>query len=508
MSMLNSWTPLWNKRETLNKIWLSVHWKKKVTKAHVIDCNLDKAIEDIIASPQMIGLRVSGSLLLGVAQIFSRKANYLLTDCSHALETLKLSFRPDAPNVNIDLFDEGLESTKEIPLGEDFTLFPHSSDINMPVENYSQHQSFPHEITMNEFSEMSQCHQVGQVDIGLELLGQPQDSFGDEGAGLDGCLDFLMNSSTHPDFTNFSPMEIPSEIPEDSSINNQHDVNGRDPTEEESLDQFNPEQPTFFLPPVPYTSRGRTKRKLIVDQMTTLSDKFMQKMLDDDSDLLVPLTMAPPWQLMYWEENGIAAKLLTGLCSDFAGGIVEAFPEHVFQVAYDDTLTTQQEEDCEVFRNSSPLNTDSLKDPHTEHELMDVLSSSGHQSDTEITPDEHVLDRSYPELPSEDSMFVHQSHKKQQSQSLLESQNLQGQKIVNKQAHRLLKFLQCSGNTSFSLRELCSGHNRLQSARTFLCLLFLQKERAVVLHQSDPYLDISFTAGPEFFTRDHKSKEV
>ncbi|XP_061626429.1 double-strand-break repair protein rad21-like protein 1 isoform X4 [Phyllopteryx taeniolatus] len=476
--MLNCWTPLSNKWETLNKIWLSVHWKHKVTKAHVIDCNLDTAIEDIISSPQIIGLRISGSLLLGAAQIFSRKAKYLLTDCSHALDKLKLSFRPEAPEEKNDLSYEGLESTlKEIPLSEDFFFLPHSSDFNMPIECFSQHQSLPQEITMNEYTDMSQCHKVGHLDISLEILGQPQDSFGDEGAGLDRCLDFLINSSTHPDFTNISPVGIPNEMPENSSINNQH-ASG---------------------------NKRRRKRKLIVDQMTSLSDKVMRKQLSDDSDLLATIMMAPPTrQLMCWKENGTAVKLLARPCSNvIPSEIEEAFPKDVIRVTYEEVAVMQQD-DCEAHSNMSPLSTESLKDSSTEHKLTDVLYSSDNQSDLEITLDEHILDRSYPELPSEDSMFVHPSHKEKHSQSLLGSQNLGELQTINKRAHRLLKFLQCCSDTSFCLGALCSGHTCLQMARAFQCLLFLQKERAVSLHQSEPYQDIFFTAGPEFFTLEKK----
>ncbi|XP_061626419.1 double-strand-break repair protein rad21-like protein 1 isoform X3 [Phyllopteryx taeniolatus] len=497
--MLNCWTPLSNKWETLNKIWLSVHWKHKVTKAHVIDCNLDTAIEDIISSPQIIGLRISGSLLLGAAQIFSRKAKYLLTDCSHALDKLKLSFRPEAPEEKNDLSYEGLESTlKEIPLSEDFFFLPHSSDFNMPIECFSQHQSLPQEITMNEYTDMSQCHKVGHLDISLEILGQPQDSFGDEGAGLDRCLDFLINSSTHPDFTNISPVGIPNEMPENSSINNQHDipsgcssdVNRRDPTEEESLNQSSHEQPTFVLLPVPDTSSGnkrRRKRKLIVDQMTSLSDKVMRKQLSDDSDLLATIMMAPPTrQLMCWKENGTAVKLLARPCSNvIPSEIEEAFPKDVIRVTYEEVAVMQQD-DCEAHSNMSPLSTESLKDSSTEHKLTDVLYSSDNQSDLEITLDEHILDRSYPELPSEDSMFVHPSHKEKHSQSLLGSQNLGELQTINKRAHRLLKFLQDTpacrwperSSVSFSCRRngpsVCT---RVNHTRTSFSPLVLNSSR-------------------------------
>lgn len=41
-----------------------------------------------------IGLRTSGHLLVGVVRIYSRKAKYLLADCSEALIKVKNAFRP------------------------------------------------------------------------------------------------------------------------------------------------------------------------------------------------------------------------------------------------------------------------------------------------------------------------------------------------------------------------------------------------------------------------------
>lgn len=43
-----------SKRAPLSKIWLAAHWERKLTKAHVFECNLETTIEDII-SPKVSG---------------------------------------------------------------------------------------------------------------------------------------------------------------------------------------------------------------------------------------------------------------------------------------------------------------------------------------------------------------------------------------------------------------------------------------------------------------------
>lgn len=38
-----------NKRGPLAKIWLAAHWEKKLTKAHIFECNLETTVENIIS---------------------------------------------------------------------------------------------------------------------------------------------------------------------------------------------------------------------------------------------------------------------------------------------------------------------------------------------------------------------------------------------------------------------------------------------------------------------------
>uniref|UniRef100_A0A665T7R0 Rad21/Rec8-like protein N-terminal domain-containing protein n=1 Tax=Echeneis naucrates TaxID=173247 RepID=A0A665T7R0_ECHNA len=119
-----------SKRGSLAKIWLAAHWERKLTKAHVFECNLEATIRDIISPKMKMGLRTSGHLLLGVVRIYSRKAKYLLIDCNDALLKIKLAFRPG----QTDLPEEGLEATvTAITLSEDFSAF----DTQLPSLRYS-----------------------------------------------------------------------------------------------------------------------------------------------------------------------------------------------------------------------------------------------------------------------------------------------------------------------------------------------------------------------------------
>lgn len=111
-----------SKRGPLAKIWLAAHWDKKLTKAHVFECNLESSVESIISpkvtsafhslraviftgkfkykalvitlSQVKMALRTSGHLLLGVVRIYHRKAKYLLADCNEAFIKIKMAFRP------------------------------------------------------------------------------------------------------------------------------------------------------------------------------------------------------------------------------------------------------------------------------------------------------------------------------------------------------------------------------------------------------------------------------
>lgn len=46
-----------------------------------------------------MALRLTSNLLLGVVRVYSRKARYLLSDCSDAVSKIKLAFRVVQVNI-------------------------------------------------------------------------------------------------------------------------------------------------------------------------------------------------------------------------------------------------------------------------------------------------------------------------------------------------------------------------------------------------------------------------
>lgn len=84
---------LLQKTGPLARVWLSANMERKLSKTHILQSNLQNSVEAIIAPDQApMALRLSGQLLLGVVRIYSRKARYLLDDCSEALLKIKMVY--------------------------------------------------------------------------------------------------------------------------------------------------------------------------------------------------------------------------------------------------------------------------------------------------------------------------------------------------------------------------------------------------------------------------------
>ncbi|XP_063759909.1 double-strand-break repair protein rad21-like protein 1 isoform X2 [Eleginops maclovinus] len=478
-----------SKRGPLAKIWLAAHWEKKLTKAHIFECNLETTISDII-SPQMnIGLRTSGHLLVGVVKIYSRKTKYLLADCSDALVKIRMAFRPG----QTDLPEEALEATvKAITLNENFSEFntqlPHPSNIDVD-DHFSLNQCRSEDITLKE-------------DLGNNFMNLVD-------------FDFLANYSDNPESLDLLPEE-----PQISTLKNQQGSDITEvatPTLNEITLLANQEE-GFALDPVTVTpnsekKRGKRKRRLVVDQTKELSNESLGEQLSNSSDLVAPLDMAPPTrQLMQWKESGGVDKLFELPCSTIAAPqIKKLFARTIFQMKH------VVHQDVEVMREDGQeaqrdITTDvsgvySSIDLETTHnrDLTDLDHTT--ENYLELHEEGNMSEFTHPELPSEDSMFVHPSYLQLetqstsfQTQSLLDSQDFEERKMI-RHTQKLLDTLktQSSMSSRFSLQALCEGGSRFQAATTFFCLLLLKKQKAIVLQQSGPYHDIIASPGPAFY---------
>ncbi|CAO2578356.1 Double-strand-break repair protein rad21-like protein 1 [Lemmus lemmus] len=345
---------LMSKRGPLAKIWLAAHWEKKLTKAHVFECNLEITIQKILSPKVKIALRTSGHLLLGVVRIYNRKAKYLLADCSEAFLKMKMTFRPGL----VDLPKENFEAAyNTITLPEEFHDFDiyNMNDIDVS-ESLAQNQSKPEEITLREeysndllfqaesfgsepeilrrqnlfdvsmlmnSSGLVVEHSSGSLIEEKSLFFDNGDGFGDEGAAGEMIDNLLQDENTllediHSNKETSLPLELPS-----SMIVEPGNSDDQCLPEDEKVDEttLSNEEEGFTLDPIDGLDiaerRRNKKRRLLIDPVKEISSKTMHKQLTSFVDTLMVLDLAPPTQrLMMWKKRGGVDTLLSTATQD------------------------------------------------------------------------------------------------------------------------------------------------------------------------------------------------
>uniref|UniRef100_A0A668ABJ8 RAD21 cohesin complex component a n=1 Tax=Myripristis murdjan TaxID=586833 RepID=A0A668ABJ8_9TELE len=342
-----------SKRGPLAKIWLAAHWDKKLTKAHVFECNLESSVESIISPKVKMALRTSGHLLLGVVRIYHRKAKYLLADCNEAFIKIKMAFRPGV----VDLPEENREAAyNAITLPEEF----HDFDQPLPDLDCTKHSVLNISCMFTDFGmddrEMMRDASAFEEDImtgatasNLLLEAEPgpahlpdksnhmeYDDFGDTAMGnSDGgmLVDKLLSNEDgggifdDPPAITESVLMPPDHGDDEDDFDNLHSPGPDSPdsgpaeplpamadqTEQTTL--VHNEEEAFALEPIDITvkeTKAKRKRKLIVDSVKELDSKTIRAQLSDYSDIVTTLDLAPPTKkLMMWKETGGVEKLFS-----------------------------------------------------------------------------------------------------------------------------------------------------------------------------------------------------
>eukprot|EP00611_Tribonema_gayanum_P015113 TRINITY_DN2690_c0_g1_i2.p1 TRINITY_DN2690_c0_g1~~TRINITY_DN2690_c0_g1_i2.p1 ORF type:complete len:295 (-),score=88.62 TRINITY_DN2690_c0_g1_i2:172-1056(-) len=135
-------TTILSKKGPLGKIWLAAHYDKKLTKNQIYAMDITESVDSIVHPNVPLALRVSGHLLLGVVRIYSRKVQYLLSDCSEAQVKMKMAFRPgvvdlptgasEAPAAAINMPGWG-EFDLTLSGGDDYGGFFGGGRMSMPL---------------------------------------------------------------------------------------------------------------------------------------------------------------------------------------------------------------------------------------------------------------------------------------------------------------------------------------------------------------------------------------
>ncbi|NXS46047.1 RD21L protein, partial [Balaeniceps rex] len=364
-----------NKRGPLAKIWLAAHWEKKLTKAHIFECNLETTIEKIISPKFTIALRTSGHLLLGVVRIYHRKAKYLLADCSEALTKMKTAFRPGLVDLPEETFEAAYQSITlpeefhdfETPLpdlnaidvaehftlnqsrAEDITLTEdYESNILLCDRNFGERNEEPDAIRKQSFFDGSILtssnslvadHNSASVNGDKSALREDtdcfeHDCFGDEEDAAD-MIEILLRDEQNGLDKDILDMEeerpLSHDLPENSTAS-ESAVSALSYSHEPSSNCAdtiikNVSHPTketillleegFVLEPVDDTAvtqrkKNKRKRKLLVDVDKELSCNAIYNQLNNCTDILATLDLAPPTKkTMMWKKSGGVDKLLS-----------------------------------------------------------------------------------------------------------------------------------------------------------------------------------------------------
>ncbi|CAO1622694.1 unnamed protein product [Parajaminaea phylloscopi] len=119
-----------SKRGPLGKVWLAAHFERKLNKTAFLQTNIENSVSAIVeqrAAP--LALRLSGQLLLGVVRIYSRKAKYLLDDCTDALFKIKMAFRAGAVDMTSDQLNAPTNQITLAPAQTDMTVLLPDMDL-------------------------------------------------------------------------------------------------------------------------------------------------------------------------------------------------------------------------------------------------------------------------------------------------------------------------------------------------------------------------------------------
>ncbi|KAI6021418.1 Rec8 like protein-domain-containing protein [Pisolithus microcarpus] len=172
-----------SRRGPLAKVWLAAHMERKLSKTQTLQTDIEQAAGAIMGQEvEVMALRLSGQLLLGVVRIYSRKAKYLLDDCNEALLKIKMAFRPGV----VDMTEEQLAVNRNtITLqGGNLDLDVLIPDINWDIdfedriaEPQGHHTDPGYGFDLGP-SDGIGSQDFGELDLGLDFGDGPVSVFG------------------------------------------------------------------------------------------------------------------------------------------------------------------------------------------------------------------------------------------------------------------------------------------------------------------------------------------
>ncbi|KAJ3803183.1 Rec8 like protein-domain-containing protein [Lentinula aff. detonsa] len=211
-----------SRRGPLGKVWLAAHMERKLSKTQTLQTDIEESVEAIIHQEiEVMALRLSGQLLLGVVRIYSRKAKYLLDDCNEAMSKIKMAFSRGI----VDMAEEQLVANKNAITIQanafDFDMMPDDDwlqdfDEDRPAPTHGHHQARIDDITLpptdtfepldfdNDQFDLGPTDGIGSqdfLDLGLDFGDAPIESEkgADESMSVDGSVGVGRDAASHRD---------------------------------------------------------------------------------------------------------------------------------------------------------------------------------------------------------------------------------------------------------------------------------------------------------------------
>ncbi|KAG6842098.1 hypothetical protein C0991_002752 [Blastosporella zonata] len=179
-----------SRRGPLGKVWLAAHMERKLSKTQTLQTDIEQSVDAIMGQEiEVMALRLSGQLLLGVVRIYSRKAKYLLDDCNEALLKIKMAFRPGIVDMTEDQLAVNKNTITLQPGGLDLDLL--LPDVNWevdfedrPIQPHGHHQADIQDITLRTVNDFQDFDLDDPFGIG------PSDGIGSQDFDVDLGLDW------------------------------------------------------------------------------------------------------------------------------------------------------------------------------------------------------------------------------------------------------------------------------------------------------------------------------
>ncbi|KAG5645195.1 hypothetical protein DXG03_006713 [Asterophora parasitica] len=164
--------------------------ERKLSKTQTLQTDIEESVDAIMGQEiEVMALRLSGQLLLGVVRIYSRKAKYLLDDCNEALLKIKMAFRPGV----VDMTEDQLAVNKNAitlqagGLDLDLLLPDVNWDVDFedrPVQAHGHHQAHIEDITLRTVNDFQDFDLEDPFGVG------PSDGIGSQDFDVDLGLDW------------------------------------------------------------------------------------------------------------------------------------------------------------------------------------------------------------------------------------------------------------------------------------------------------------------------------